>query len=77
MWWQHEAFEDAGIPASKYHGSETGVYVGLMNHDYAVMQDGTSMNNFSSPGSACVSAPLVRAAAVPVVCLLLLLCTWN
>lgn len=49
---QHEAFEDAGIPASKYQGSETGVYVGLMNHDYAVMQDGTSMNNFSSPGSA-------------------------
>ena len=49
---QHEAFEDAGIPASKYQKSETGVYVGLMNHDYALMQDGTVMNNFSSPGSA-------------------------
>ena len=47
-----ESFEDAGIPALKYEGSETGCYVGLMNHDYMSLQTRDSMTSHTSPGSA-------------------------
>ena len=47
-----EAFEDAGIPSTTYKGSETGCYVGLMNHDYMSLQTRESMTSHTSPGSA-------------------------
>jgi amino acid adenylation domain-containing protein len=47
-----ESFEDAGIPDSVYKGSETGCYVGLMNHDYMSLQTRDSMTSHTSPGSA-------------------------
>ena len=47
-----EAFEDAGIPETTYKGSETGCYVGLMNHDYSTLQTRESMTNHTSAGSA-------------------------
>lgn len=30
----YEAFESAGIPQDRLHGSDTGVYCGVSHHDY-------------------------------------------
>ena len=49
-----ESFEDAGIPDSVYKGSDTGCYVGLMNHDYISLQTRDSITSHTSPGSESI-----------------------
>jgi acyl transferase domain-containing protein/acyl carrier protein len=47
-----EALEDAGQPAEKLSGSETGVFVGISSQDYAQMQSHTEVNTYAATGNA-------------------------
>ena len=49
-----EALEDAGLPAAKSSQTKTGVYVGVIGSDYALLQsqDLTDMDVFSGTGSS-------------------------
>ncbi len=54
-----EAFEHAGIPAEKFMGSNTGVFVGISSNDYARLGHGhlEKINPYSGTGNAfCIAA---------------------
>ncbi|KAK3100043.1 hypothetical protein FSP39_013817 [Pinctada imbricata] len=50
----HMALEDGGIPRRDIHGTDTGVYLGIMNDDYKLGIQGTSedRSNYAGTGSA-------------------------
>ena len=45
-----EALENAGIPASRLHGSQTGVFIGIVGSDYERIQDLTRTNEYFATG---------------------------
>ncbi|XP_075443768.1 phthioceranic/hydroxyphthioceranic acid synthase-like [Ascaphus truei] len=50
----YRALEDAGIPTESINGSNTGVFIGLMNTDYTAIlhQAETAINHYDATGSA-------------------------
>uniref|UniRef100_H3D808 Ketosynthase family 3 (KS3) domain-containing protein n=1 Tax=Tetraodon nigroviridis TaxID=99883 RepID=H3D808_TETNG len=50
----YRTLEDAGISMESISGSRTGVYIGLMNKDYEMVQNksSTTMSHYSSTGTA-------------------------
>jgi acyl transferase domain-containing protein len=45
-----EALENAGIPATRLHGSQTGVFIGIVGSDYERIQDLTRTNEYFATG---------------------------
>ncbi|XP_063729998.1 uncharacterized protein pks1 [Eleginops maclovinus] len=50
----YRALEDAGIAMESISGSRTGVYIGLMNRDYEILQSNspTTINHYNGTGTA-------------------------
>ncbi|XP_063062222.1 phthioceranic/hydroxyphthioceranic acid synthase-like [Engraulis encrasicolus] len=50
----YRALEDAGIPLEKASGTNTGIYIGLMNRDYEIRvnSSSTTINHYFSTGTA-------------------------
>jgi polyketide synthase 12 len=54
-----EAFEDAGIAPDSLKGSQTGVFAGLMYHDYGVSLDGPALESVAGHLGTGVSGSVV------------------